>query len=612
MLEPTLNMPWPQVPNLHAMVALLAMVLTLILFSLEKLRLEVTALSLLAAIPLGFALFPFAGINPLSFFSGLAHEALISVCALLVVGQGLVRTGALEPLGRGLAQLWQTAPAASLLATLIIGGVLSAFVNNTPIVVLLLPLLISVCLRTNKSPAKVLMPMGFATLVGGMATTIGTSTNLLVVSIAQEQGLARFGLFDFALPAVLAAGVAVIYLWLIAPRLLPARQSPLADASPRQFAARLHISSDSPIVGKTLAEARALAGPTFHVLRLLRDGTMLVPLPDVLLRRDDQIRLQDTPQNLKAFEQALGCQLFDDDTANKAAEATPTQDDQALAELAVVSGSSLDQANLARAQFLQRFQLIVLALHRAGKDIWRPGERIQEVTLRPGDVLLVQGPKTELRQLKQSTEFLVLDNSIDLPRTAKAPPALVIVLAVVGLAATGVLPIAVAAVAGAGLMVLSGCLSIGQAVRAISPSVYFVVAASLALGSALLQTGATDYLTQVFLYATQNASPTVMISALMLLLAVLTNVVSNNAAAVIGTPIAMGIASQLQLPAEPFVLAVLFGANMSYATPMAYKTNLLVMSAGNYQFIDFVKVGLPLTLLMWFTLTWLLDWLYLS
>ena len=185
-------------------------------------------------------------------------------------------------------------------------------------------------------------------------------------------------------------------------------------------------------------------------------------------------------------------------------------------------------------------------------------------------------------------------------------------MAVVGLAATGVLPIAVAAVAGAGLMVLSGCLSIGQAVRAISPSVYFVVAASLALGSALLQTGATDYLTQVFLYATQNASPTVMISALMLLLAVLTNVVSNNAAAVIGTPIAMGIASQLQLPAEPFVLAVLFGANMSYATPMAYKTNLLVMSAGNYQFIDFVKVGLPLTLLMWFTLTWLLDWLYLS
>ncbi|HCD27514.1 MAG TPA: hypothetical protein DER02_08340 [Gammaproteobacteria bacterium] len=348
------------------------------------------------------------------------------------------------------------------------------------------------------------------------------------------------------------------------------------------------------------------------MLRLLRDGTMLVPLPDVLLRRDDQIRLQDTPQNLKAFEQALGCQLFDDDTANKAAEATPTQDDQALAELAVVSGSSLDQANLARAQFLQRFQLIVLALHRAGKDIWRPGERIQEVTLRPGDVLLVQGPKTELRQLKQSTEFLVLDNSIDLPRTAKALPALVIVLAVVGLAATGVLPIAVAAVAGAGLMVLSGCLSIGQAVRAISPSVYFVVAASLALGSALLQTGATDYLTQVFLYATQNASPTVMISALMLLLAVLTNVVSNNAAAVIGTPIAMGIASQLQLPAEPFVLAVLFGANMSYATPMAYKTNLLVMSAGNYQFIDFVKVGLPLTLLMWFTLTWLLDWLYLS
>ncbi len=160
-------------------------------------------------------------------------------------------------------------------------------------------------------------------------------------------------------------------------------------------------------------------------------------------------------------------------------------------------------------------------------------------------------------------------------------------------------------------MLLTRCLSIGAAIRAVSPSVYFVVASSLALGMALQKTGATIYLTEIFLFITQGASPTIILSALMLLLAILTNVVSNNAAAVIGTPIAIGIANYLELPAEAFVLAVLFGANMSYATPMAYKTNLLVMSAGNYTFGDFVKVGLPLTLIMWVTLSYLLSAIYL-
>ena len=172
------------------------------------------------------------------------------------------------------------------------------------------------------------------------------------------------------------------------------------------------------------------------------------------------------------------------------------------------------------------------------------------------------------------------------------------------------MPIAVSATAGATLMLVTRCLNLGAAIRAIPPSVYFVVVASLALGYGLVATGATAFITAVFLSATFGASPTVILSALMLLLAVLTNVVSNNAAAVIGTPIAISIAQQLALPAEPFVLAVLFGANMSYATPMAYKTNLLVMSAGNYTFGEFVKVGAPLSILMWLTLTWVLSALY--
>jgi len=616
----------PELPNAHAVAMMALTVVALVLFSREELKLEITALCLLGIIVLGFAIAPFEDVKATEFFAGLAHEALISVCALMVLGQGLVRTGALEPVGRLLSGLWGKAPVFSLLLTLIVGGILSAFVNNTPIVVLLLPILISVCLRTNKSPSKVLMPMGFATLVGGMATTIGTSTNLLVVSLAQDQGLKAFGMFDFALPALLSSGVAILYLWLIAPKLLPDRSSQLSDHSPRLFEARLQISADSHMIGKTFAEARTAAGPTMQVQRILRDETVVMPLPGLILAQGDRLRIRDTPQNLKQYEEALEGVLFAEtekkqsDAFNEAPQAaeTPVSDehpltaaDQTLVEVAVVQGSNLDQTNLSETHFIQQHQLVVLALHRAGKDIWQASQEIQQVILRPGDVLLLQGAKNQVSQLKSSTEFLVLDGSITLPKTDKAPIALTIIISVVVLAGSGLLPIAVAALTGTAAMLLTRCLSTGAAIRAVSPSVYFVVAASLALGMALQKTGATIYLTEVFLFVTQGASPSIILSALMLLLAILTNVVSNNAAAVIGTPIAIGIANHLQLPPEAFVLAVLFGANMSYATPMAYKTNLLVMSAGNYTFGDFVKVGLPLTLIMWVTLSYLLSVLYL-
>ncbi len=601
---------FPELPNLHALAMMLATAAALFFFSKEKLMLEITSLSLLVVLVVGFALFPFADFDPTDLFFGFANEALIAVCALMVLGQGLVRTGALEPVGRLLGKLWGRAPFLSLLATLIVGAFLSAFVNNTPVVVLLLPILISVCLRNNTSPARVLMPMGFATIVGGMATTIGTSTNLLVVNIAADLGLEKFGLFDFALPASIGACVGIAYLWLIAPRLLPERDSKLLDPSPRLFDARLLLGDESLATGKTLADAIAMTGGDMKVVRIRRADTMIMPLPDVALRSGDRLRVRDTPQNLKAFEEALQAELYSGET--KVDEEHPlSADNQTLAEVAVVQGSSLDRANLSYAHFLDRFQLAVLALHRAGKEVWRISEEIHEVILQPGDVLLVQGPKEQIGNLKRSTEFLVLDSSVELPKSEKASMALGILLVVVTFAAFGVMPIAIAAIAGCAVMLLTRCLSIGAAIRAISPSVYFVVAASLALGMGLQVTGATEYLTQVFLFATQGSSPTVVLSALMLLLAILTNVVSNNAAAVIGTPIAVGIAQALQLPAEPFVLAVLFGANMSYVTPMAYKTNLLVMSAGNYTFAEFVKVGAPLCVIMWITLSWVLSVMYL-
>ncbi len=604
----------PVLPEPHALAVIVLTVVALYLFTRESIPLESSSLAVIAVLAAGFELFPMTDgddtLHAEAFFHGFGHEALVAVCALMIAGQGLVRTGALEPVGRALARLWGTSPALSLLATLVVGAALSAFVNNTPIVVLLLPILVSVSLRTGTSATGILMPVGFATLVGGMATTIGTSTNLLVVAVAADLGLARFGMFDFAAPAAVAAGVGVAYLWLLAPRMLPERSTLLSNPSPRLFSARLNVAEGSFCDGKTLAEVMKKAGQGLRVNRIRRGvDTQLMPLPDARVRAGDQLVVQDTPARLKEFEQVLEATLFAGDVPVDD-EHPLTADDQQLAEIAVFFGSSLTGRSLRTARFIERFQCAVLALHRSGRAFASPGQDLMDITLRVGDVLLVQGPRTQIARLHDETELLVLDATADLPHTGRAPVALGIMIAIVALAALGVLPIAVSAVCGALLMIVTGCLSWKDAANALSTQVILIVAASLALGAALQHTGGTAYLTSLFLAATAGVTPATVLSGLILLMAVLTNIVSNNAAAVIGTPIAVGIARELGLPPEPFVLAVLFGANMSYATPMAYKTNLLVMNAGGYTFGDFLRIGVPLTLLMWAVLSWLLPVLY--
>lgn len=605
---------FPTVPNNHALLSMLLTAVALFLFTRKAIPLEISSLGLLAVMALLFSVFPYSehGVEfeAIEFFQGFGHEALITVCALMVIGQGLVQTGALEPIGRILTRAWAVAPYISFLVTLIMSALMSAFINNTPIVVLLLPILISVCMRTKSSASKILMPMGFATLVGGMGTTIGTSTNLLVVSVANDMGLARIGMFDFVLPAALASGIAIMYLWLIAPLLLKDTKISIDDSSRRLFQARLTLGEDSPMVGETLAKAKLAASDGITITQIRRGESSIFPLPDAVLKEGDSLIVMDTTKRIRSATEALKAKLYSGEYEVDD-EHPLTAENQSVAEIAVVSGSQLDNTNLRYASFLQRHQLVVLGLHRAGKDIWRPSEEIMDVKLEQGDVLLVQGDKDEITKLKQNPEFLVLDASDEVAHTERAPIALAILVVVVLAAATGFMPIAVSSLAGALLMLATRSLRLGTAIRSISTSVYFIVVASLALGQALLVTGASDYLTNVFLYFTAGASPSIVLSALMLLMAVLTNVVSNNAAAVIGTPIGIGIAQQLGVPVEPFVLAVLFGANLSFATPMAYKTNLLVMSAGNYSFGDFLRVGIPLTLLMWVSYSFILTALYL-
>lgn len=607
-------MTFPDLPDAHAIAVMSLTLIALALFTRDRIPLETSSLIVLSALTLGFEFFPYLSdgevIRAADFFHGFGHEALIAVCALMIVGHGLIRTGALEPLGGILARLWHANPMLSLLLTLTVAATLSAFVNNTPIVVLMMPILVSVSLRNKKSPSGVLMPMGLATLIGGTATTIGTSTNLLVVSVAADMGLRTIGMFDFIVPAAVAGSIGILFLWLVAPRLLPERATPLTDVSPRVFSAHLHIKEESFADGKTLSEAVAKAGGEMRVVRIGRgEGLFVTTFPDAKLKAGDRLLITDTPQNLKKYEQELGGTLFSGDVEVDD-EHPLTAEDQQISEIVVVDGSPIEGVNLKAARFINRYQLVVLALHRAGRSIASLSTGMGDVVLRSGDVLLVQGPAEQIAALKRDDQILVLDATADLPHTSKSPTAVLIMIGVILTAALGLVPIAVSAMCGVLLMVATRCLNWKEAAGALNTQVILIVVASLGLGLAMLKTGGAEYLAQLFVATTFGASPIVVLGGLTLLMGILTNVVSSNAAAVIGTPIAVSIAHQLGQPPEAFVLAVIFGSNLCYATPLAHKINVLVMTAGGYTFGDFARVGLPLAVVMWIAYTLLLGKLY--
>jgi di/tricarboxylate transporter len=605
-------------PDAHGIAVLILTVVALFLFTRDRIPLESSSLVILILLVGGFQLIPYEKggeriLGPVDFFAGFGNEALITICVLMMVGKALETTGALQPLANVVGKAWSSRPVLATLATLVAGAVLSAFMNNTPIVVLLMPILVGASLRSKFPVSEVMMPMGLATIIGGMSTTIGTSTNLLVVGIAQDLGHQEFGMFDWVLPVAIVGGVGLVFLWLVAPRLLPDRTPPMADTTPRIFSSQLHIKEDGFAAGKTLSEVLAKTDGHMRVDKIQRsDSLQLAKLPSVVLQPGDRLFVKDSPENLKHYEQLLGATLFNiSDVEHPVDEETPLKaEGQQLAEVVVTRGSPLHLRSLAAARFSSSYQLMPLALHRARAPSSQITSDLSSIRLRAGDVLLVQGSQEAITKLKDSGSMLVLDGTTDLPHTHNAKRALAIMGFVVLAAALGVMPISVSAIIGLGLMIATGCLSWRDATTALSIPVVMLIVAALALGKALMGTGMADFIAMSFVGAASALPTPIILSAFMLLMTVLTNIVSNNAAAVIGTPIAVSIAQQLGVAPDPFILAVLFGANMSFATPYGYQTNLLVMSAGGYKFADFLRVGIPLTIIMWIGFSLILPTLY--
>ncbi len=601
MIEAVLSQP-------HAFFVMVLIVTSLVMFTRPNIAFESTALFVLVTLLVGFQVFPYtdpAGkeLQPSTFLSGFGHKALVAVCSLMVVGEGLIRTGALEPIGRILTRLWRIFPGMALLLTILITALLSMFINDTPVVVLMMPILMGVALRTGSAPSALLIPMGFAAILGGMATTIGTSTNLLVVTVAADMGMAPLQMFDFIGVVAIAACFAIPYLWLVAPRLLPEREAPMSDRMvARVYTAQIRLGPNSPVVGKTVAHARARMEEPVKVESIQRGKAIFMPLPDAVLRVNDRLNLIDTQDRLREHAARLGGELYSG--SHTVDREHPLQEQwRMVAEVVVTPGSELIGTTIGDAQLTEKHGIQLLALHRLHDSLGRRTPGLDETELMAGDVLLVQSGKQDLDRLKHSPGFLVLDGGVKLPTTSKAPLALGVMIAVVALSAFRIMPIEASALLGCLVLIISGCLSWREALNALSSKVILIIVASLAMGSALMNTGGSDLIADGFVALTFGAPPWVVLAGVMLMMGILTNIVSNNAAAVIGTPIALGIAQSLGLPLEPFALAVLFAANLSFVTPMGYQTNLIIMNAAGYTFGDFVRVGLPLAIIIWITLT---------
>lgn len=609
----------------HMWFSIIVTLVTVYSFAKEKISLEMTALSIVAVLLVYGQIFPLYDatghnrLDPAGLLAGFANPSLMAVLALLIMGQGMLMTEALRPVTR-LFRV-QSKSMAKIAIVLILAFVLlaSALMNNTPLVILAIPILQSLCLNMDLSQSRVMIPLSFAAILGGMTTLIGSSTNLLVSSAMQDLGYKPLEFFDFTIPGLMMAGVGFIYITVILPRFLPDRASLATQlkGDDKQFVAEIDVEEGSKLIGMECVKGEFPGLHDIGVRMIQRSGhVILPPFEGYTIERGDIVIVAATRQALtEALANYPGYFLSDDDFNTQGkdqdgnnAEVKDGQDTRVLAEIMITPTSRLIDMSMEQAGFDKIYGAVVLGIQRRARVVRR---RLGRVRLEAGDVLLVAAPQSSMDTMRSNTDFIVMAGTIrDLPLTSKAPIALGIFVATVGSAALGLLPIPVAAIAGAMAMIATGCINMRQALRAVDRKIYLLVGAALALGLTLQETKGAAAMADLLTVVPYAGEPLVMASLLFILVAVTTNLLTNNACAILYTPIAMNLAANADIDPLIFATVVVLGANCSFASPIGYQTNLMVMGPGHYRFRDFMKAGIPLMIIMWITFTVIAKYYY--
>ncbi|KAA9400077.1 SLC13 family permease [Haloarcula sp. CBA1130] len=595
-------------------------VAALVLFATEALPVDVTAIAVMVALMLAEPVTTLAadvgllaepvyvlhragdGISPLDRgLSGFASTATITVLAMFILSDGVQRTGIVQILGAKIASLTGDSETRQLGATVGLVAPISGFINNTAAVAILLPMVSDIAHKGKLSPSKLLLPLSYASMFGGMLTLIGTSTNILASQLSAELIGRPFSMFEFTQLGIIVTIVGTIYLLTIGRYLVPSRIPAEEDLTEEfemgEYLTEVVVREDSPLIGQTVEEALRVSEFDVDIVQLVREKrTFLEPFGQKSIRAGDVFAIRTDRDTLVDLLDVEGLDVIPDVEVDEAELETATERKN-LVEVVVAPGSSLIGETLVSTNFRQRYDATVLAL-RHGQELYR--QRMDHVKLRIGDTLLVQATPDSVDRLNRNNDFIVAQE-VERPdfRRSKIPVAVGIVAAVVGVAALTPIHIVISALGGALAMVLTGCLRPPELYDAIQWDVIFLLAGVIPLGIALQETGGADLLAELFVLGagsvlTAGGGLAVVLGLMYIVTALLTNIISNNASVVLMIPVAIETAQQLNANAFAFVLAVTFAASTAFMTPVGYQTNLLVYGPGGYRFTDYLKAGAPL------------------
>ena len=555
------------------------------LFISEKLRYDLIGLLVLVALLVCGAVTPAEGL------SGFSNEATVVVAAMFALNAGVVGTGGLDPLIRILSRIER--PWLLTLSIMLIVCFLGAFVKNTALVATFLPVTLAVCARSRTSPARVLIPMSFAAQMGGVCTLLGTSSNLLTNSLAQQHGLAAFGVFEFTKLGAVLAVVGITYLMLVGRWLLPKHIDTdyVENYALGKFVTELRVMKDSPLLGTSIGDAKLGEKHGVYVLELLRgDEHLWAPRAqilqegDVLIARGDWQRLEEFKQQMK-LELAPVAELGDNAPAQR----------RVLIEAVVPPAARLVGQSIAEADFRRHYDATLLAVQRRNHIV---REQLKHARIAVGDVLLLLADEAAIAPLRRESGLVILSERDDTRQSRRrAPIAIAILVGVIALAGFGVLPLVIAALLGCVAMAITGCFSFDEVYELMDWKVIVLLGAILPLGIALDKSGLAQYLVDHGMHAVGPHGALAVLTMVYLLTAVLTEMMGHNPSVVLMVPIAISVAQLLNVSPVPLAITVAFAAATSFATPVGYPTNTMVYGAGGYRFVDFMKVGIPLILM---------------
>ncbi|MCH8289315.1 MAG: SLC13 family permease [Candidatus Marinimicrobia bacterium] len=575
----------------------------LILFVSDRISADLVAMLMLAALLL------FKFITPEEAVSGFSNSATITIGAMFILSAGLIHTGVVDYLGVIAEKRISKTNIGLMLFILVIAGGASAFINNTAVVAVFLPVIIKISKERGISPSKFLIPLSYAAILGGSMTLIGSSTNILVSSIAKDNGLAEFKMFEFTNVGIVLFAVGGLYLIAFAFRLLPDRAGTgdlTKNYRMHRYLAEVTVTENSGMIGKSLTEKKIAETYDINVLEIIRgDEKIWRQLGSTPIRSGDILLMRGSVQNIIKFSereslQTLGeAELGDEDLQGE---------DVILADAIIAPNSKLIGYTVKEINFRQRYGAFVLAVQSHGRTI---RDKIGRIPLHFGDSLLIQGSPNALRNLQNNRDFLVMEElKLEKFRTDRALVALGIIALVVISAALEIFPIMVAAILGAVAMVITGCINIKEAYSNIDWMVIFLLAGMIPMGIALEKSGLAALAAGGLLDLLGGSSPVFILSALYIGTVLLSSILSNNATAIVIAPIAISMAAALGVNPKPFLMAIMFGASTSLITPIGYQTNTLVYGPGRYKFFDYFKVGLPLNLIAWVLITLLVPYFW--